>query len=215
MTSSDSIEFPFDSEDEYELILGESFLSKQPNTGFHTVRYDFKPASIDTTKPGHLDVGASEEVNVSLFNQDLGTTFYKGSKKACPKDCILVVDRAKRTITLEHLSTTIQLKKIRSASNSNVKQNSNNASQQNEMFNSQEDLKESPVKSAESSVDSSSSSDSDSDHVDEEVARLNASLTEQTTEEKTSSDPPQSQSSSFAINLCKDLELSESGSDSD
>ena len=39
MTSTQrELDFPFDSEEEYELILGESFLSSRPNTGFHTIR---------------------------------------------------------------------------------------------------------------------------------------------------------------------------------
>ncbi|CAB4017664.1 Hypothetical predicted protein [Paramuricea clavata] len=113
-SSQQELEFPFDSEEEYELILGESFLSSRPNTGFHTIRYDFKPASVDTSQAGSLDVGKGGEVNVSLPNtQDSGTTVYRGSKKPCPKECVLVVDRGKRTITLERLASTVQLKKIR------------------------------------------------------------------------------------------------------
>jgi hypothetical protein len=37
-SSQQKLEFPFDPEEEYELILGESFLSSRPNTGFHTIR---------------------------------------------------------------------------------------------------------------------------------------------------------------------------------
>ena len=38
MSSSQKVEFPFESEEEYELILGESFLSNRTSTGFHTIR---------------------------------------------------------------------------------------------------------------------------------------------------------------------------------
>ncbi|XP_028391628.1 ELL-associated factor 2-like [Dendronephthya gigantea] len=220
-------EFPFDSEEEYELILGESFLSNRPNAGFHTIRYDFKPASVDTSQSGNLDVGKNGEVNVSLPNtQDSGTTVYRGSKKPCPKECILVVDKEKRTITLERLASTVQLKKIRSASGSNAKASSSQGSQQNETSLSQEDINTSTKASdtsfnvestGGSSNSSSSESDSDLEDVDEEVAsieqQLHASLIEQTNEQNKVVNARPESSSSF--NLCEDLELSESGSDSD
>ena len=37
-SSQQKLEFPFDSEEEYELILGESFLPNRTSTGFHTIR---------------------------------------------------------------------------------------------------------------------------------------------------------------------------------
>ncbi|CAB4039413.1 ELL-associated factor 1-like, partial [Paramuricea clavata] len=165
---------------------------------------DFKPASVDTSQAGSLDVGKGGEVNVSLPNtQDSGTTVYRGSKKPCPKECVLVVDRGKRTITLERLASTVQLKKIRSASGSKV--SSSQGSQQSETSHSQEDPKASakPVESnvnAESGGSSnSSSSESDSDLEDEEVARLNASLIEQTTEQNKALDARPESSSSFNL----------------
>lgn len=49
------------------LKLGESF-EKHPRCAFHTVRYDFKPASIDTSCEGELEVGKGEQVTITLPN---------------------------------------------------------------------------------------------------------------------------------------------------
>lgn len=227
MASSQALGFPFDSEEEFELILGDSFLSNRPNTGFHTVRYDFKPASVDTSQPGNLEVGAGGEVTVSLPNiQESGTTVYRGSKKPCPKECILVVDKEKRTITLERLTSTVHLKKIRSAHTTNTtaksSQSSSNTVHQNEPVISSEDTKTQMKSNSSMSVaidsptSNSSSSDSDSDleDVDEEVAKLNATLIGPATEQEKVVNLKGESSSSYN-QICKDLELSESGSDSD
>ncbi|MGH0167301.1 UNVERIFIED_CONTAM: hypothetical protein FKN15_062554 [Acipenser sinensis] len=55
---------------EHVLILGESF-ERQPKCAFHTVRYDFKPASIDTACEGDLEVGKGEQVTITLPNLEV------------------------------------------------------------------------------------------------------------------------------------------------
>ncbi|PWS22058.1 hypothetical protein DKP78_20360, partial [Enterococcus faecium] len=52
---------PLLDKEEHVLKLGESF-EKRPKSSFHTIRYDFKPASIDTTCEGELQVGKGDEV---------------------------------------------------------------------------------------------------------------------------------------------------------
>ncbi|XP_056668310.1 ELL-associated factor 2-like [Monodelphis domestica] len=49
------------------LKLGESF-EKHPRSTFHTVRYDCKPASIDTSCEGDLEVGKGEQMTITLPN---------------------------------------------------------------------------------------------------------------------------------------------------
>lgn len=51
--------------EEHCLRLGESF-EKRPRASFHTIRYDFKPASIDTSCEGELQVGKGDEVTITL-----------------------------------------------------------------------------------------------------------------------------------------------------
>ncbi|KAK3702867.1 hypothetical protein QZH41_014139, partial [Actinostola sp. cb2023] len=60
--------FSFVKKGEYKLILGNSLSNKRKDQecAFHTVRYDFKPASIDTTKPGSLAVGDKNNVTVEV-----------------------------------------------------------------------------------------------------------------------------------------------------
>ncbi|KAF3839167.1 hypothetical protein F7725_017884 [Dissostichus mawsoni] len=55
---------PLLDKEEHVLKLGESF-EKRPKSSFHTIRYDFKPASIDTSCEGELQVGKGEEVTIT------------------------------------------------------------------------------------------------------------------------------------------------------
>uniref|UniRef100_A0A8C7A705 Transcription elongation factor Eaf N-terminal domain-containing protein n=1 Tax=Neovison vison TaxID=452646 RepID=A0A8C7A705_NEOVI len=57
------------------LKLGETF-EKQPRCAFHTVRYDFKPASIDTSCEGELEVGKGEQVTITLPNIEVSICIY-------------------------------------------------------------------------------------------------------------------------------------------
>ena len=72
-----------------ELKIGASFANKgsgqkaggrQPQhqgPTFQTVRYDFKPASVDTSQMGTLTVGDNKQINVSMPNTDgAGKTNY-------------------------------------------------------------------------------------------------------------------------------------------
>lgn len=98
-----------------ELKLGSSF-SNSKGSGFHTLRYDFKPASVDENKVATLDVGANHQVTVTVPHLDgAGTmqTVFKGSHKPYQRECVLIIDRNTGEITLEKLSANIQLKKTR------------------------------------------------------------------------------------------------------
>nr|BAH71800.1 ACYPI006338 [Acyrthosiphon pisum] len=100
-----------------ELKLGSTFSGKGP--GFHTLRYDFKPASVDINKPASVDISsANREVTVSLPNFDgagAAHTVYKGSHKDYTKECVLIIDHTTGEITLEKLTTNVQLKSTRNA----------------------------------------------------------------------------------------------------
>lgn len=105
----------------HKLSLGASF-RKHPNTAFHTVRYDFKPASIDQTQEGELEVQDGHEVSITLPNVvDCKTacTVYKGSKKPALKECVLIYNHATGEFSLERISSQIQVKKTRLAGNAN------------------------------------------------------------------------------------------------
>ncbi|CAL9689738.1 unnamed protein product [Knipowitschia caucasica] len=107
---------------EHVLKLGETF-EKHPKSAFHTVRYDFKPASIDTSCEGELEVGKGEQVTITLPNLEGSSapvTVFKGSKRPYMKECILIVNHDTGEYRLEKLSSNIAVKKTRAEGSSKV-----------------------------------------------------------------------------------------------
>lgn len=119
-----------------ELHLGTSFTNPR-GSAFHTFRCklhinqqinlfsvsflhvidDFKPASVDSTKMATVDILPNNEVNVTVPHCDgagaAQTSVFRGPKKPCAKECVLIIDHNTGEITLERLSHNIQLKKTR------------------------------------------------------------------------------------------------------
>ncbi|GAB2288884.1 hypothetical protein Dimus_023191 [Dionaea muscipula] len=56
----------------YTLTLGPSFKDHRPSTKFCTLRYGFKPASIDKSQPGTLHKDKDNRVTVDFQNNQLG-----------------------------------------------------------------------------------------------------------------------------------------------
>ncbi|KAM3607756.1 uncharacterized protein V6R79_013256 [Siganus canaliculatus] len=107
---------------EHVLKLGETF-EKHPRSAYHTVRYDFKPASIDTTCEGDLEVGKGEQVTITLPNLEGSSapvTVFKGSKRPYMKECILIVNHDTGEYRLEKLSSNIAVKKTRAEGSSKI-----------------------------------------------------------------------------------------------
>ncbi|XP_043930957.1 ELL-associated factor 2 [Protopterus annectens] len=107
---------------EHVLKLGDSF-ERNPKCAFHTIRYDFKPASIDTSCEGDLEVGKGEQVTITLPNLEGSTTpvtVFKGSKRPYMKECILVINHDTGEYRLEKLSSNITVKKTRAEGSSKV-----------------------------------------------------------------------------------------------
>nr|XP_032823779.1 ELL-associated factor 1 [Petromyzon marinus] len=108
--------------EEHVLRLGESF-ERRPRAGFHAIRYDFKPASIDTACEGTLDVGKGDQVTITLPNVEGSTpptTVFKGSKRPCMKECVLIINHDTGEYTLEKLTSNIQVKKTRFEGSSKI-----------------------------------------------------------------------------------------------
>lgn len=104
------------------LKLGESF-EKKPKSSFHTIRYDFKPASIDTSCEGALQVGKGDEVTITLPHIPGSTppmTLFKGNKRPYQKDCVLIINHDTGEFVLEKLSSSIQVKKTRAEGSSKI-----------------------------------------------------------------------------------------------
>lgn len=108
--------------EEHGLRLGESF-EKRPRAAFHTIRYDFKPASIDTSCEGELQVGKGDEVTITLPHIPGSTppmTVFKGNKRPYQKDCVLIINHDTGEYVLEKLSSSIQVKKTRAEGSSKI-----------------------------------------------------------------------------------------------
>lgn len=106
-----------------ELKLGKSF-GKGENTSFHTFRYDFMPASVDTSKRATVDIGEGHQVTVTVPHVEgsvTPNTVFKGSKKPYQKECVLIIDHNTGEITLEKLSCNVQLKKTRAEGSSKIR----------------------------------------------------------------------------------------------
>lgn len=77
-------------------------------------RYDFKPASVDTSKMATLDVGPNGQVTISMPNMDgNATTVFKGARKPYAKECVLIIDNDTGEVVLEKLTHNIQVKRTR------------------------------------------------------------------------------------------------------
>ncbi|XP_078538576.1 ELL-associated factor 2 isoform X2 [Lissotriton helveticus] len=243
--------FPIFDSKERALKLGESF-EKQPRCGFHTIRYDFKPASIDTSCEGDVEVGKGEQVTITLPNLEGSTapvTVFKGSKRPYLKECILIVNHDTGECRLEKLSSNISVKKTRAEGSSKVQSRIEQQQQQMRIANkTPSSAKSSPPKekmsptspmddierelmaeasvmdqmsssgsSSDSKSSSSSSEDSSSDS-DDEANKSTHSLSIQGSQTSAvEAAPKQSQESGGQLinTLRNDLQLSESGSDSD
>ncbi|XP_054712398.1 ELL-associated factor 1-like [Uloborus diversus] len=108
-----------------EIKLGKSFM-KGEHPCFHTFRYDFMPASLDTSKRATVDIGEGHQVTVTVPHiEGSGTanTVFKGSKKPYQKECVLIIDHTTGEITLEKLSYNVQLKKTRAEGSSKIRSN--------------------------------------------------------------------------------------------
>ncbi|GJQ81938.1 hypothetical protein Trydic_g20405 [Trypoxylus dichotomus] len=92
-----------------ELKIGQSFTNPK-STAFHTIKYDFKPASVDVNKMASVNVGNNNQVTVTVPHLDgAGTqqTVFKGSQRPYNKECVLIFDKITGEITLEKLSDRI------------------------------------------------------------------------------------------------------------
>lgn len=83
---------------------------------------DFKPASVDTSKPGKLDVSSNYQVTVTvphLEGSGVPNTVFKGpTRDYSKKDCLLIINRDTNEITLERLTCNVNVKKTRNENSS-------------------------------------------------------------------------------------------------
>ncbi|KAF2323983.1 hypothetical protein GH714_005859 [Hevea brasiliensis] len=99
----------------YNLNLGPSFKEDAPNNKYCTLRYEFKPASIDKAKTGSLHKNKENRVSVEFQNIQLGkpkVTFEGSSEDYKENDAVLFFDG--ETFRLERLHRAVkQLRLLR------------------------------------------------------------------------------------------------------
>ncbi|KAJ6225329.1 hypothetical protein RDWZM_003874 [Blomia tropicalis] len=98
-----------------ELKIGQSFFNDNDSV-FHTVRYDFVPASVDPNKTSAVDFGQNGKVTVTMPNlEGSGTTesVYQGQRKPHQKECVLIINNETGDMVLEKLNTSMIVKKAR------------------------------------------------------------------------------------------------------
>ncbi|KAL2324199.1 hypothetical protein Fmac_023257 [Flemingia macrophylla] len=98
----------------YNLTLGSSFKDESSNK-YCTLRYEFKPASVDKTKPGLLRKSKENRVAVEFQNNQVGkpkVTFEGNSEEYKENDAVLFFDG--ETLRLERLHRAVkQLRHLR------------------------------------------------------------------------------------------------------
>ncbi|KAJ1415920.1 Transcription elognation factor Eaf, N-terminal [Sesbania bispinosa] len=98
----------------YNLTLGPSFKDESSNK-YCTLRYEFKPASVDKTKPGLLRKTKENRVSVEFQNNQIGkpkVTFEGNSEEYKENDAVLFFDG--ETLRLERLHRAVkQLRHLR------------------------------------------------------------------------------------------------------
>lgn len=102
----------------HKLKLGTSFI-KDSGQRYHTVRYDFKPASVEDCDECYVELGPKAEATVSIPKIDSSdnvkdVTLFKGSRKPNQKECLLIYDHDTGEFTLEELNYNVQVKQVRS-----------------------------------------------------------------------------------------------------
>ncbi|MED6136347.1 hypothetical protein PIB30_055322 [Stylosanthes scabra] len=98
----------------YDIVLGPSFKDESSNK-YCTLRYEFKPASVDKSKPGLLRKTKENRVSVEFQNNQVGkpkVTFEGSSEEYKENDAVLFFDG--QTLRLERLHRAVkQLRHLR------------------------------------------------------------------------------------------------------
>lgn len=105
------------------LRLGDTFNKASKAQAYHTIRYDFKPQSIDTQKMGTVEIEENHEVTVAVPHREgsgQSQTVFKGNEKPIAKECLLIIDHKTGEISLERLSNHITVKKTREEGSSRM-----------------------------------------------------------------------------------------------
>jgi hypothetical protein len=126
------MEFPFNQR-EHRLIIGESW-NLVGKVQYHSVKYDCKPVYLDREKEGIIETNDAKACTIRLplveeaSKAKKPSTVFKGKVDEAKtnennKDCILIIDHLNKSITLERISSQINVRDTRMcAENTEFKQ---------------------------------------------------------------------------------------------
>ncbi|CAF1298079.1 unnamed protein product [Rotaria magnacalcarata] len=105
----------------YELDFGDTWNSindgNSSKYAYHTIKYDFKPASVAKSEQAELNVGSTQDVSITLPNVEgsltQSTKFSGNTKSYTPKECLMIIDPQTGKIVLERLSANVRVKNVR------------------------------------------------------------------------------------------------------
>lgn len=106
----------------YDLEFGDTWNSSNDSNpskhAFHTIKYDFKPASVLKSDQAELNVGSNEDVSITIPNiegsSSQSTNFSGSTKPYSAKECLMIIDPKTGKISLERLSANVRVKNVRS-----------------------------------------------------------------------------------------------------
>lgn len=87
---------------------------------FHTLRYGFKPASVNSDEPAALELTSKGEVTIKAPNIDGSSsnyTVFRGHRRPHVKECLLVIDNVTGEMVLQKLTDNITVKATRTLGN--------------------------------------------------------------------------------------------------
>ncbi|KAL0949017.1 hypothetical protein HGRIS_009112 [Hohenbuehelia grisea] len=92
--------------------------SNLPDRDFYSFRYNRKPPSVDTSKPGTIDVNRGKEATKVTVEhpsvQDGETHLFTGTEDTAKEfDCVLIYDEETGTFTLEKLDSYVSLNHVK------------------------------------------------------------------------------------------------------
>ncbi|CAF0888708.1 unnamed protein product [Rotaria sordida] len=105
----------------YDLEFGDTWNSINDGNpskyAYHTIKYDFKPASVAKSEQAELSVGPNQDVSITLPNVEgsltPSTKFSGNTKSYTPKECLMIIDPHTGKIVLERLSANVRVKNVR------------------------------------------------------------------------------------------------------
>lgn len=142
-------------------------ISDGPN--YHTLRYDFKPASVNSEEPAILELTPNGQVTIKAPNvggSSANYTVFRGQRRPHVKECLLIIDNSTGEMVLQKLTDNIKVKATRTlgagANNQlNARSDSSSKASNNNSGNNNNNNNNKQTDSLQLSEDSSSS-DSDS-----------------------------------------------------